>query len=364
MNTRRGLQIILAAVILFSISGLTAASSGEWVQTTTGDFNAGVKNGVVVVEPGDVKLDGTYGRETLDQSQTQYGYGGNTKIYENKWKAQTFTPEITGALTNVTLHIKKYKSPSPLVVELRNCTEDGEPGTLVYATAERDDITTTGFDDYNFTFNTPHDVTADIGYSIVIHQKDNGGDATNYYHVKFKRANPYDRGIYCDSSDGGVGWSRQTAWDFYFKTYVKPVSYSLSGMLESHTYDTGRPRQFYNISWNITASDGITAVKFQIRTTHDYYDTGFVGPDGTSTSYYATSPAPINNTHNGYSKVQYKAFLSSNDVGKTPVLHDIRITYSENEVPPVPEPSTLALISVGLILFICISGFKRLNGRE
>ena len=33
-------------------------------------------------------------------------------------------------------------------------------------------------------------------------------------------------------------------------------------------------------------------------------------------------------------------------------------------LPPLPEPSVLTLISVGLILFICISGFKRLNDRE
>ena len=224
MNTRTGLLMILAAVILFSIVGLAAASPIEWVQTTTGDFNAGVKNSVVVVEPGDVKLDGTYGRETLDQSQTQ-GYGSGTTVYGTKWRAQTFAPEITGALTNVTLHIIKHNSPSQLVVELRNCTEDGEPGTLVYATAERDDITT--LDDYNFTFNIPPDITADIDYSIVIHQKDNGGNTANYYSVRFKKQNKYDRGIYCASSDGGVDWSKFDTRDFYFKTYVKPVSYSL-----------------------------------------------------------------------------------------------------------------------------------------
>ena len=31
---------------------------------------------------------------------------------------------------------------------------------------------------------------------------------------------------------------------------------------------------------------------------------------------------------------------------------------------PVPEPSILTLISIGLILFVCISGFKRLNDRK
>jgi hypothetical protein len=45
--------------------------------------------------------------------------------------------------------------------------------------------------------------------------------------------------------------------------------------------------------------------------------------------------------------------------------HPSRVTYPHDTPPyPVPEPSILTLISVGLILFICISGFKRLNDIE
>jgi hypothetical protein len=45
--------------------------------------------------------------------------------------------------------------------------------------------------------------------------------------------------------------------------------------------------------------------------------------------------------------------------------YDSRLVSPPKSPPyPVPEPSILTLISVGLILFICISGFKRLNDRE
>ena len=90
------------------------------------------------------------------------------------------------------------------------------PGSTVYATASRSDITTAG--EYDFVFASPYSVTAETNYALVIYTS--GGDAVNYYNVSYQGSNAYGLGKECASSDSGGSWLPNSSADLYFKTYI------------------------------------------------------------------------------------------------------------------------------------------------
>jgi len=55
--------------------------------------------------------------------------------------------------------------------------------------------------------------------ALCMYQKNNGGDASNYYMVYFKGANVYIVGDYSESADSGTSWTFQNGYDFYFKIH-------------------------------------------------------------------------------------------------------------------------------------------------
>jgi hypothetical protein len=60
----------------------------------------------------------------------------------------------------------------------------------------------------------------------------------------------------------------------------------------------------------------------------------YVGPDGTSSTFFAppTGVIPLNDDNTGYENpagcFRYRAFLSTNNAGSTPVLYDVSVNYS------------------------------------
>jgi hypothetical protein len=141
--------------------------------------------------------------------------------------------------------------------------------------------------------------------------------------------------------------------------------YKSQGIYTSNIYDTKKPRN-YNalawVSWDIIKPDS-TSVKFQINTSYQaedgtIYTTGFLGPDGSSNSWYE-HPGVINSIHDGYSQIQYRAKLETLDPSKTPKLRMVIITYSNKPVPPVPELATWMLLTIGLAGFIGLARFRR-----
>ncbi len=104
--------------------------------------------------------------------------------------------------------------------------------------------------------------------------------------------------------------------------------YVAEGILISSTFDTGTSATAYTtLSWQPTSQDPETQVKFQIATNNDNETWDFLGPDGTSNSYYATPGTTMSSANNNKRYLRYKAFLSTENPAKTPVLTSITINY-------------------------------------
>ncbi len=106
----------------------------------------------------------------------------------------------------------------------------------------------------------------------------------------------------------------------------KEDCYAASGALQSSSYDCGGPADFGFISWDNQSFAGKTALKFQIATNNNNSTWSFVGPDGTSTTYYETSGTGIWPGHDGNRYIKYKAYLLTTACNQTPLLKAVRIT--------------------------------------
>ncbi|MDE2030774.1 MAG: prepilin-type N-terminal cleavage/methylation domain-containing protein [Patescibacteria group bacterium] len=101
-----------------------------------------------------------------------------------------------------------------------------------------------------------------------------------------------------------------------------------SGWLISSTFDTGSDTTSYTtLGWQPTSQDPSTSVKFQIATNNDNTTWNFVGPDGTSNTYYTTPDTTISTTNNNNRYIRYKAYLSTNDPTKNPTITSVGINY-------------------------------------
>jgi hypothetical protein len=104
--------------------------------------------------------------------------------------------------------------------------------------------------------------------------------------------------------------------------------YQLNDNIISCSHDCGNATDFGTISWR--ADEPLeTNVTFQIRTADteaNLSSATWYGPTGIA-DYYTTPGTSINVVHDGDRWIQYKAYLKTTDLSKTPVLHDVTITY-------------------------------------
>jgi PGF-pre-PGF domain-containing protein len=117
--------------------------------------------------------------------------------------------------------------------------------------------------------------------------------------------------------------------------------YENSGTFTSQVYDSGSSEVDWDtLSWTADVPSG-TELKFQVAT--DAEGDGpwsFKGPDGTSATYYTSSGEAISSVHDGEQYIRYKAYLSTTDGTKTPVLNDVTTTYL---IPTAPSPTSLVI---------------------
>ncbi|MDD5318254.1 MAG: prepilin-type N-terminal cleavage/methylation domain-containing protein [Candidatus Pacebacteria bacterium] len=101
-----------------------------------------------------------------------------------------------------------------------------------------------------------------------------------------------------------------------------------SGSLISSSFDTGATTTTYtNLNWQPTSQDPAATVKFQIATNNDNATWNFVGPDGTASTYYTVPGTSISPSSNNNRYIRYKAFLSTTDLAKNPVVTSVGINY-------------------------------------
>lgn len=317
-----GLALILALLAFLLMPSLASADS--WTQTTVGDFNAGVKDQVEVIDVGVGDGDVILGQ--IDQSQVS----GNSEPYiieetgNSQRVAQTFQCGMTGNLNKITIKARAINDAAPLIVELGNCI-DGKPGNIVYASDSRDDI---GEEFAEYHFDLDCSVTSGSKYTIIIKTEKNGR-----YKVKSQSgSDTYDNGSLYYSNDGGENWKSEN-FDLYFKTFVCSSS---PGTIASQVYNTGQEDASWNqLSWNETL-DNNTDITFEVRAS----DTEFTkDADTPSWTDLGTANSPISSGLPSGRYQQWRAALTTSDTSNTPTLHDVTITYTAaNQPPNAPSP--------------------------
>lgn len=115
--------------------------------------------------------------------------------------------------------------------------------------------------------------------------------------------------------------------------------YASGGWLESSTFDLGEEVNFQNLIWepiDQPAETGEVPIRFQIATSNSSSPANwdFLGPDGTSDSYYTATNTVFYEGHNGERYLRYRAYLSTADPAYTPHLSEVSFTFTNTCVPP------------------------------
>ncbi|MEI6057396.1 MAG: hypothetical protein WCQ60_00300 [bacterium] len=117
-------------------------------------------------------------------------------------------------------------------------------------------------------------------------------------------------------------------------------SYVPSATLESPTFDTGSASHFHSLVWQSASQPveaGPNSVMMQIATNATTTATTtwtYIGPDGTSGSYYTSANSTIGIMHDGDRFLRYKLFLSTQSSTTTPNVSDIAFTFTTLCTPP------------------------------
>ncbi|MFH0873316.1 MAG: beta-propeller domain-containing protein [Candidatus Komeilibacteria bacterium] len=125
--------------------------------------------------------------------------------------------------------------------------------------------------------------------------------------------------------------SSNTEEFFVISTGITDCDYATSGQLESSTYDSGSDQVLYNwISWS-SLTPANTSIQFQIATSNQINGPwSYLGPDGTSATYYTVGAKEFINYAANKDKryIRYKLYLTSQADLQTPILEEVRLSYS------------------------------------
>ena len=104
--------------------------------------------------------------------------------------------------------------------------------------------------------------------------------------------------------------------------------------LVSKTIDFGTSGStFHKVRWTPIgqpAQTGGNSLKFQIAGNNDNSTWNFVGPDGTTNSYYASSGTDIWSGHTNNRYIRYEVFMQTVDDNFTPLFEEINLEFSSS----------------------------------
>ncbi|MBL8030621.1 MAG: carboxypeptidase regulatory-like domain-containing protein, partial [Candidatus Doudnabacteria bacterium] len=104
--------------------------------------------------------------------------------------------------------------------------------------------------------------------------------------------------------------------------------YVASGWFESSTFDTGTSAtNFTTLNWQPLSQSASTTLLLQVAANNDNSTWNYIGPDGTSSTYFSVPGSSIPSSLDGSQYVRYKAFLQTLDDKKTPVLTSVEVNY-------------------------------------
>jgi IPT/TIG domain/Carboxypeptidase regulatory-like domain/PKD-like domain len=333
---------------------LTAASTSAcFTDTTLSDFLAGVPSATIdlTTSPGDVMLTNA---PTLDQQNTA-GTTTGTGFGTPAWTGQTFIAGISGQLVkvdgslfcsgcgatppNLTLSVRATSGGLPTGADLASATV---PGSLFASGA----IAT-----FSATFGAPTTLTSGTQYALILRPV-SAPAGSGYFWIR-SSPSTYASGSRVLSADSGATWSADTTRDYNFKTYIY-TGYAASGNFASSIKDANPAGSitpiWSTLSWTATTPAN-TSVKFQVAGSNNAGGPfNFVGPDGTASTFFTTSPASLSQFYN-LRYLRYKAILATTDGVATPVLNDVTICFNDVDcsgAPAItPTPAQVCANSTG-----------------
>lgn len=331
---------------------ITAPASACLTDTTLGEFQNGVANGVdLSTPPGDVTLPAT---AAINQQQTAVVGGTGFTLNTTTWVGQTFTPSVTGQVMKVELNLfcSGCSGSTPDIPVVIQATSSGAPTTPDLATG-----TIAGFSGsqrwVTVTFNTPFTVNAGTLYAVVARPNVNPSPGT--YAVSRGSGNVYANGVGYQYNGGT--WFAQSH-DLAFKIYIN-AGYSASGDLTSSMKDSnpaaGLLPLWSNLTWT-GSTPASTLLRFQAAGSGSPNGPfNFIGPDGTAGTYFTSSPGSLSRFH-GSRYLKYKAYLSTGSSAVTPALHDATVCFT-NQANAAPVLNAIGNKSIGVGLPLAFAIF-------
>jgi len=143
---------------------------------------------------------------------------------------------------------------------------------------------------------------------------------------------------------GGISTGGSQLGDTWIFQYPLPQK---NGTYISIPYDTGSRSSFKKLSWHTETPDNST-IKLQLRSANNdsaLIMKDFVGPNGTASTFYTSSPTDIWSGHDGDRWIQYKAYFNIMEVTVSPSLKDVTITYNCLPETIVLAPTNGSLLS-------------------
>lgn len=143
-------------------------------------------------------------------------------------------------------------------------------------------------------------------------------------------------GVQYSNQDGGVE-TDSPAGSLALRSVNGAYSTTTTSWLVSNTIDVGSSTaDYYALNWNPAsqpAQTGSNSVQLQIASNNDQATWNFVGPDGTSNTYYTDSNSTINAVHANNRYLRYKIFLKTQNQNYTPSAQDISVDFYSVCVP-------------------------------
>jgi uncharacterized repeat protein (TIGR01451 family) len=334
-------QVVLF-IVAFALALLAGTAGANcYTDTSQANFQAGVANNVdLTSSPGDVLLTSTAGSPAVDAQNTSIT--GNGELFSNtQWNAQTFTAGKSGPLSRVDVNLFCYfcgSLPPSITVSIR-ATSGGVPtgGDLATASTVITNWSVGAQAWFTANFATPATVSSGTQYALVVRSSAsyaNGTLAFSNSAISSSTGNDvYGGGKLLFSTNSGSSWTVQMygtsgTSDAGFQTYVGSGStgYNSAGDLISSVKDGGTSPTWTTVSWTGSTPTS-TALKFQAAASSSSGGPfNFVGPDGTTGTYY-TSGASLDR-FSGSRYLKYRAFLSTTNSSSTPTLSDATVCYT------------------------------------
>jgi hypothetical protein len=113
-------------------------------------------------------------------------------------------------------------------------------------------------------------------------------------------------------------------------------AYVSGGELESAIFDVGVLADFVSLVWEPFAQPADTNLRFQVASSNTSTPASwnYVGPDGTSGTFYDQNNTSLAGIHVGAQYIRYKAFFDTNNSAFTPTLSDVAMSYTTSCTPP------------------------------